>query len=74
MKALKSGKYKGEEDAIYDFKIKPNYFQKEILEKLKGEREVYNKHKNLVVAATGTGKTVISRSKNLQFSRRPPRC
>jgi superfamily II DNA or RNA helicase/translation initiation factor 2 alpha subunit (eIF-2alpha) len=60
LKALKSEKYKGEEDAIYDFNIKPNYFQKEILEKLKVEREVYNKHKNLVVAATGTGKTVIS--------------
>jgi superfamily II DNA or RNA helicase len=59
-KALQSEKYRGEEDAIYDFNITPNHFQKDILEKLKVEREIYNKYKNLVVAATGVGKTVIS--------------
>ena len=34
--------------------------QKQILDKLKVEREERNNYKNLVVAATGTGKTVIS--------------
>nr|WP_182629429.1 DEAD/DEAH box helicase family protein [Clostridium chromiireducens] len=34
--------------------------QKEILEKLKVERELFKKYKNLIVAATGVGKTVIS--------------
>ncbi|MGE5628594.1 MAG: DUF3427 domain-containing protein [Solirubrobacterales bacterium] len=60
LKALNKEKFKSEDEAIYDFNITPNFFQKEILEKLKVEREVYNKHKNLVVAATGVGKTVIS--------------
>ena len=42
------------------FKINPFPFQKEVLEKLKAERELYNNYRNLVVAATGTGKTIIS--------------
>jgi len=42
------------------FDIKPYSFQQEILEKLELERVVKENKKNLVVAATGTGKTVIS--------------
>jgi superfamily II DNA or RNA helicase len=42
------------------FDIKPFPFQKEILEKLDVERSVHKRFKNLIVAATGTGKTVIS--------------
>jgi superfamily II DNA or RNA helicase len=42
------------------FDIKPFPFQSEILEKLEVERRVHNRNKNLIVAATGTGKTVIS--------------
>jgi superfamily II DNA or RNA helicase len=42
------------------FDIKPFPFQEEILETLLTERSVHNRYKNLVVAATGTGKTVIS--------------
>ena len=42
------------------FDIKPFPFQSEILEKLEVERSIHNRNKNLVVAATGTGKTVIS--------------
>ncbi|WP_297098707.1 DUF3427 domain-containing protein [uncultured Draconibacterium sp.] len=42
------------------FDIKPFPYQEEILEKLEAERLVHNRFKNLVVAATGTGKTVIS--------------
>src|SRR5699024_4371462 len=44
----------------FNFEIKPYFFQKEILENLSVEREVYGRNKNLVVAATGVGKTVIS--------------
>ena len=40
--------------------IKAHDYQDAILEKLKLEREVFGHHKNLVVAATGTGKTVIA--------------
>ncbi|MDH5380172.1 MAG: DUF3427 domain-containing protein [Cyclobacteriaceae bacterium] len=42
------------------FDIKPYPFQKEILEKLDVERNVHFRTKNLLVAATGTGKTIIS--------------
>lgn len=42
------------------FEIKPFPFQSEILEKLEVERTVHDRNKNLIVAATGTGKTVIS--------------
>jgi superfamily II DNA or RNA helicase len=42
------------------FDVKPYPFQNEILEKLEVERSVHNRFRNLVVAATGTGKTVIS--------------
>lgn len=42
------------------FKINPFPFQKEVLEKLKVEREFHNNYRNLIVAATGTGKTIIS--------------
>ena len=40
--------------------VQPYSFQEEILEKLEAERNVHNRNRNLVVAATGTGKTVIS--------------
>lgn len=42
------------------FDLKPFPFQEEILGKLAAERTVHNRYKNLIVAATGTGKTVIS--------------
>ena len=43
--------------------------QKQILDKLQVEREENNNYKNLVVAATGTGKTVISAFDYLNFTR-----
>lgn len=42
------------------FDLKPYPFQEEILGKLKSERVTHNRFKNLLVAATGTGKTLIS--------------
>lgn len=42
------------------FDLKPYNFQEEILESLEVERTVHERNKNLVVAATGTGKTMIS--------------
>lgn len=38
----------------------PFPFQQEILDKLQTERLVHNRYRNLVVAATGTGKTMIA--------------
>ena len=42
------------------FDIKPHSHQQTILEKLQVERELHNRYRSLVVAATGTGKTIIS--------------
>lgn len=42
------------------FEVKPFPFQQDILEKLEVERTVHGRSRNLIVAATGTGKTVIS--------------
>ncbi len=59
--ALKQGKFSKEYKFITaNFDIKPFHYQSEILEKLEVERTVHNRFRNLLVAATGTGKTVIS--------------
>jgi HKD family nuclease len=42
------------------FTIRPYEFQEEILDRLRAEREIHGRRRNLVVAATGTGKTVIA--------------
>lgn len=42
------------------FDIHPKTHQVGILEDLRSERTVNNRHRNLVVAATGTGKTVVA--------------
>ncbi len=59
--ALNNEKFKAEnDDTPYHFDIYPYPYQQEILDKLQAERVVRNHWRNLVVAATGTGKTVIS--------------
>ena len=47
--------------------ITPRLFQERILEKIEAERKVHNSQKNLIVAATGTGKTVIAAFDYLRF-------
>lgn len=47
-------------DELTYFDIKPFTHQQEILEQLQVERELHHRTRNLVVAATGTGKTLIS--------------
>lgn len=42
------------------FDVAPWPYQAEILEKLDSERRRFGRHRNLLVAATGTGKTVVS--------------
>ena len=59
--ALKQGKFSKEYAFTTSFfDIKPFPYQNEILEKLEVERTIHNSNRNLLVAATGTGKTVIS--------------
>ncbi|WNV74129.1 DUF3427 domain-containing protein [Geodermatophilus sp. DSM 44513] len=40
--------------------VRPFGYQREILDELQAEREVHDRWRNLVVMATGTGKTVVS--------------
>lgn len=40
--------------------VRPYPYQREMLERLEVEREVHDRHRNLLVAATGTGKTVMA--------------
>lgn len=42
------------------FDLRPHTFQERILEALERERAIRNLYQNLVIAATGTGKTVIA--------------
>ncbi|HHW22965.1 MAG TPA: DUF3427 domain-containing protein [Clostridiaceae bacterium] len=58
--AIKAEKGGNKETISYNFDIQPYPYQQEILDKLQAERYVRNHWRNLVVAATGTGKTVIS--------------
>lgn len=43
---------------LMDFKPFP--YQEEILDKIEAERTIYHRNKNLIVAATGVGKTVLA--------------
>lgn len=45
---------------ISGLEVNPWPHQERILESLEVEREVHGRHRNLVVAATGTGKTVVA--------------
>jgi superfamily II DNA or RNA helicase/HKD family nuclease len=56
------GAARGTDDAarLTFFTIRPYEFQEEILDRLRAEREIHGRYRNLVVAATGTGKTVIA--------------
>jgi len=60
-KALKAERYlDGKSDQPYVFDITPYKYQQEILDKLEAIRLVQKSMRNLIVAATGTGKTVIA--------------
>lgn len=42
------------------FDLRPHPFQERILEALERERNVHGRRRNLVIAATGTGKTIVA--------------
>lgn len=56
----------------YYFDLRPYPYQQEILDQLQAEREVRGCYRNLVVAATGTGKTVISAFDYQRYVRKHP--
>jgi superfamily II DNA or RNA helicase/HKD family nuclease len=51
-------------DGVYtllsSIQVEPHDYQREMLEDLRVSREIHGHHQNLVVAATGTGKTVLA--------------
>ena len=60
-RALKAEKFfDSNSPEVYTMDVSPYSYQQEILDKLEAERTVRGHFRNLVVAATGTGKTVIS--------------
>lgn len=46
--------------SLSGLEVRPYPHQRQVLEQLEVERTVHDRHRNLVVAATGTGKTVIA--------------
>lgn len=72
-RALKAEKYFDSNNAeVYTMDIAPYSYQQEILDKLDAERKVRGYNRNLVVAATGTGKTVISALDYKRFRKQNP--
>lgn len=71
--ALNAEKYSDTNNAgFYTMDIVPYSYQQEILDKLEAERQVRGYIRNLVVAATGTGKTVISALDYKRFRKENP--
>lgn len=66
------------EDPLLDFSaldlMRAKDYQQEVLEKLDVERNVHGHYRNLVVAATGTGKTVIAAFDFKRFRESHPDC
>lgn len=72
-RALKAEKYFDSNNSeVYTMDIAPYSYQQEILDKLEAERKVRGYYRNLVVAATGTGKTVISALDYKRFRKQNP--
>ncbi|WP_050008415.1 DEAD/DEAH box helicase family protein [Butyrivibrio sp. WCE2006] len=72
-KALRAERH-GEKTEGYGFivDINPYPYQQEILDRLDAERKIRGRNKNLVVAATGTGKTLIAAFDYRRFCKRNP--
>lgn len=70
IKAIAAERHIGNtEEREYVLDINPYSYQQEILDRLQVEREEKGRYKNLVVAATGTGKTLISAFDYRRFRR-----
>jgi superfamily II DNA or RNA helicase len=69
LKLEKNTGHSNQADHLAFFDIRPYPYQQEILDTLEAERSIHNRTKNLVVAATGTGKTVIAAFDFMRFMR-----
>ncbi len=73
LRALRAERMMGDGSSrTFVFDIHPYPYQQEILDRLHAEREVRGMNRNLVVAATGTGKTVISAFDYRRFCKANP--
>lgn len=72
-KAIKQQSSSDRSNITTFFDLKPFPYQEEILQKLDSERQIHLRTRNLVVAATGTGKTVISAFDYKRFKEGNPR-
>lgn len=70
--ALQSAGVQKNESPCFFFEVKPYAHQRDILEQLNVERQLHGRWKNLVVAATGTGKTLISAFDFARFLKTKP--
>lgn len=61
-----------EDESIF-FDLRPYPYQVEILEELQKEREIFGSYRNLVVAATGTGKTMVAAFDYKAFRKNNPK-
>lgn len=79
LEALRGAKFleakQDEKLELSGLRVEPYPYQQEMLEALHSERAVHGRHKNLLIAATGTGKTVVAaldyRQLCAEFGRRP---
>lgn len=71
-RALRQQRGRDDAGALHFFDITPFPHQKDILEQLSVERDVHQRYRNLIVAATGTGKTLISAFDFLRFLKSNP--
>ncbi|QEQ98157.1 DUF3427 domain-containing protein [Neptunomonas concharum] len=71
-KALNQQRGNYEASSTHFFDISPFPHQSEILEQLAVERSIHQRFRNLVVAATGTGKTLISAFDFARFIKEKP--
>ncbi len=71
-RALRQQRGDNDDYVPHFFDITPFPHQNEILEQLSVERNIHERFRNLVVAATGTGKTLISAFDFARFSKTNP--
>jgi superfamily II DNA or RNA helicase/HKD family nuclease len=60
IQSLKAEKGTAAADVLTLLTLRPYPYQQEILDRLEAERSIHHRRRNLIVAATGTGKTVIA--------------
>ncbi len=70
--AIRAERDSGREGRPLVFDIRPYSFQQAILDRLEAERTVHGRYRNLITAATGTGKTVIAAFDYRRFCQKHP--